>query len=148
MPEQKEFGFDREKYPQSEAFDRGYTTRRSVLGPDYVDGSVRRGETEAFTHDLQRIVNEFVWGSVWARDGLGLRERSIVVLTILAFRSQEDELCLHIEGALNNGLTLIELREIFLQIAAYAGMPACLVAFKCARKVARDRNLDLTDLGD
>ena len=133
-------------YDANPAFRRGHMTRLTVLGPDYVDSSVARGATEAFTHDLQQIVNEFVWGSVWARDGLSLDKRSIVVITILALRGQEDELALHIAGGLRNGLTALELREIFLQLAAYAGMPVCLLAFRAARQVLADAGISPEDL--
>lgn len=128
-------------YDTNAAFRRGLATRLAVLGPEYVDGSVARGAQEAFTHDLQQIVNEHVWGSVWSRDGLSLDKRSIVVITILAVRGQEDELALHIAGGLRNGLTGEELREIFLQIAAYAGMPACLLAFRAARQPLIDAGI-------
>lgn len=135
-----------EAYDASPAFRRGHATRLAVLGPEYVEGSVRRGAREAFTHDLQQIVNEHVWGSVWSREGLSLGKRSIVVITILALRGQEDELGLHIAGGLRNGLTAEELREIFLQVAAYAGMPACLLAFKAARQPLADAGISLETL--
>ncbi|HEV2235206.1 MAG TPA: carboxymuconolactone decarboxylase family protein, partial [Ktedonobacterales bacterium] len=77
----------------------------------------------------------FVWGSIWARDGLSRRERSLVTLGTLVALGRTDELRIHLRGALNNGVTPDELREVLLQCVAYAGAPAALSAFHIAADV-------------
>ncbi len=139
-------GNDDLAWDENEAFLRGVETRRAVVGDDYVEGSMERGARDGFTHDLQQLVNEFVWGSVWSRPGLALAERSLVVVTILAVRGQEDELKLHLRGALRNGVTPVQLREALLQIAAYAGMPACLLGFRAASAVLDELDIDTREL--
>lgn len=125
-------------YDETSAFLRGFETRLAVLGDAYAGTATETGRTDPFTHDLQQIVNEHIWGSVWSRPGLSLRDRSIVVMSILATMGQEDELKLHIRGALRNGVSREELAEIFHQIGAYAGIPRCLAAFRAARAVLSD----------
>ena len=125
-------------YNETPAYLRGLETRLAVLGDAYAGTATETGRTDPFTHDLQQIVNEHVWGSVWSRPGLSLRDRSIVVISVLATMGQEDELKLHVRGALRNGVSKEELSEIFHQIGAYAGMPRCLAAFRAARAVLSD----------
>lgn len=114
-------------------FDEGLEIRRAVLGPEYVDASL--ANADAFTRPLQELVTQYVWGEIWSRPGLDRRTRSIVNLGMLASMSRPHELELHVRGALRNGVTRDEIREIFLQVAVYCGMPAAIEAFRAARKV-------------
>lgn len=114
-------------------FDAGLEIRRAVLGAEYVDASIAGADD--FTRPLQELVTQYVWGEIWGRPGLDRRTRSIVNLGMIAAQSRPHELELHVRGALRNGVTRTEIREIFLQVAVYCGMPAAIEAFKAARKV-------------
>jgi 4-carboxymuconolactone decarboxylase len=124
---------DIEKEQQDEAFRKGLETRRAVLGADYVDKSI--ASADEFTEDLQRLVTKYCWGEVWGRPGLDKRTRSFLNLAMIAALNRPNELKLHIRGALNNGLTREEIREVFLQVAIYCGVPASLDSFRLAREV-------------
>jgi 4-carboxymuconolactone decarboxylase len=107
--------------------------RREVLGERYVDESI--ANADEFTRDWQQFVTEYAWGAVWTRDGLDRKTRSFLNLAMLAAMNRPAELKLHIRGALNNGVTRDEMKEVFLQVAVYCGAPAGLDAFKVARQV-------------
>jgi 4-carboxymuconolactone decarboxylase len=126
--------------PRSEKFERGLATRRAVLGADYVDSSL--AQATDFTWPLQVLTTEFCWDEIWNRPGLDRRSRSILNLGMLAALNRPHELRLHVRGALNNGLTKEELREIFLQVAVYCGMPAALDGFRVAREVLKEMGLE------
>jgi 4-carboxymuconolactone decarboxylase len=118
----------------SELFKRGLDVRRKVLGDDYVDG-VLENLTD-FDRPWQNLVTEHAWGDIWASESeLSLKQRSLNNLCILAALNRPHELEVHIRGALRNGCTPGEIRDVFLQVAVYAGMPAGLDAFKLAKKV-------------
>ena len=117
----------------SDSFKRGLRTRREVLGDEYVDRSVNSA-TE-YNFPMQELVTEYCWDTVWNRPGLDRRSRSILNLGMIAALGRKDELKLHVRGALRNGLTKEELREIFLQIAIYCGVPAAIDSFRTAQEV-------------
>ena len=108
-------------------------TRREVLGDSYVEQANAR--TTDFTQDFQRIVTEFAWGTIWTRPGLDRRSRSMITLTALIARGHHDELALHLRGALRNGLTREEIKEVLLQAAVYCGVPDANAAFRVAQRV-------------
>src|SRR5690625_6217828 len=111
--------------------------RRQVLGDEYVD-SVTTELTE-LDRDWQRLVTEHAWGDIWAREtSVSLKQRSLNNLCILAALNRPHELEIHLHGAVRNGCTVEEIRETFLQVGVYAGMPAALDAFKIARRVLQD----------
>ena len=112
----------------SEKFKAGMTVRRKVLGDAYVDASLEN-MTE-LTRDLQTVITEHAWGDIWTREGLTLRERSLINISILSALNRPHELELHLRGAINNGLTKDEIREILIQCAVYASVPAANHAFK------------------
>lgn len=117
----------------TEGFTAGLKVRREVLGAQYVDESL--AQADAFTEDWQQFVTEHAWGAVWTRDGLDRKTRSFLNLAMLAAMNRPAELKLHIRGALNNGVTRDEMKEVFLQVAVYCGAPAGLDAFKVAKQV-------------
>jgi 4-carboxymuconolactone decarboxylase len=117
-------------------FEEGLAVRRAVLGSEYVDAAIAAADD--FTRPLQELVTQYVWGEIWTRPGLDRRTRSVVNLGMIAALSRPHELKLHIRGALRNGVTRDEIREIFLQVAVYCGMPAAIEAFRCAREVFAD----------
>ena len=88
-----------------------------------------------FTQPLQDFVNEHAWGSVWSREGLPLKTRSLITLAALTALKCPQELKGHVRGALNNGCTVEEIREALLHCAVYAGVPAAIDAFRAAQEV-------------
>ncbi len=121
---------------QTERFARGLEVRRAVLGAEYVDKSVAAASD--FMADFQKMVTEFCWGEIWTRPGLVRRDRSLLNLAMLAALNRPNELKLHLKGALNNGVTRDEIKEVFMAVCVYAGVPAGLDAFKVAVEVFKE----------
>ncbi|OOG85383.1 MULTISPECIES: carboxymuconolactone decarboxylase family protein [Pseudomonas] len=111
----------------------GLDMRRQVMGDAFVDRAL--GNATEFTQPLQDFVNEHAWGSVWSRDGLPLKTRSLITLAALTALKCPQELKGHVRGALNNGCTVEEIREALLHCAVYAGVPAAIDAFRAAQEV-------------
>jgi 4-carboxymuconolactone decarboxylase len=116
------------------------------MGDVFVDRAL--AQADAFSRPLQRYVNEHAWGSTWLRDGLALKQRSLCTVAMLAALGRSQELKGHLRGALNNGATLLELREVLLHVAPYAGAPAAIEAFRAAREWLADQGLSVDDLPD
>ena len=116
-----------------EIFDRGLEIRKSVLGKEFVENSLKTAD--AFNMPMQELTTEYCWGYVWGRDGLPRKTRSMLNLAMLSALNRPHELKMHIAGALKNGVTREEIREIFLQVAIYCGVPAGVDSFRCAREV-------------
>lgn len=114
----------------------GLAVRKAVLGEEYVNNSLANADD--FIGPLQQYLTETAWGGVWTREGLDRKTRSMLNLAMLAALNRPNELKLHIRGALNNGVTKEEMREIFLQVAVYCGAPAGLDAFKLAQQVFKE----------
>jgi 4-carboxymuconolactone decarboxylase len=117
----------------SEMFDRGLQTRREVLGADYVDASLARADD--FMMAFQRVTTELAWDYVWNRPGLDRRTRSLLNLAMLTALGRPAELKLHVKGALTNGVTVDEIKEVLVQASVYCGIPAGLQAFRAADEV-------------
>ena len=111
-------------------------TRREVLGSEYVDAAIQ--DSNDFTADFQDFITRYAWDEIWNRPGLDRRMRSAVTLTALVHGGHLEELGAHVRGALNNGLTPEEIKEILLQSAIYCGVPAANSAFKVAQRVLRE----------
>jgi 4-carboxymuconolactone decarboxylase len=111
----------------------GEVIRRQVMGSSHVDASL--GNATAFDMPLQEAAMEHAWGGVWARDGLDGKTRSIITVSMLIALQAHGELKGHIRGALNNGVSAEEIREIIMHAAAYCGYPAALSAMRVAREV-------------
>ena len=122
-----------DKKPHQERYDNGLKTRREVLGAKYVDQAM--SGVDDFNREFVELLNTYCWNDVWNRPGLPRKTRSMLNLAMLTALGKEHELKLHIRGALNNGLTKDEIKEVFLQAAIYAGVPAGVVAFRCAKEV-------------
>lgn len=118
---------------ESERYAAGMAVRRAVLGAEYVDQALA-GATD-FSAPLQELVTENAWGTVWTRDGLSRRDRSLMTVAMLIALNRPHELRIHLRGALNNGLAREELREIFLHAGVYCGMPAAVDAFRVAQEL-------------
>jgi 4-carboxymuconolactone decarboxylase len=114
-------------------YDNGLATRKAVLGNDYVDAAMQRSTD--FTRPLQDLVIRHAWGNTWQRDGIDLKTRSIVTVSMLVALGKMHELKIHVRGALNNGVTPAELQEIFMHASVYCGFPAAVDAFRTASEV-------------
>jgi 4-carboxymuconolactone decarboxylase len=102
-------------------FEKGLEVRQAVLGKEYVESSFRN--VDEFNRPLQELVTEYCWGAVWGREGLPRKTRSMLNLAILSVLNRPHELKIHIQGALRNGVSREQIRETFLQVAIYAGVP-------------------------
>jgi 4-carboxymuconolactone decarboxylase len=122
-----------------ELFDKGLETRREVLGADYVDSSIRNADE--FSMAMQELVTQYAWGDVWNRPGLDRRTRSLLNLAMITALNRPHELKLHVRGAINNGVTKDEIREVFLQAAIYCGMPAAIDSFRNARETFKEMGI-------
>jgi 4-carboxymuconolactone decarboxylase len=118
---------------ESEMFEKGLEVRRAVLGTEYVDGSLAKADD--FMMAFQRITTEWCWGYAWTRDGLDRKTRSMLNLAMLTALSKPAELRLHVKGALANGVTVEQIKEILLHATVYCGIPSGLDAFKAAHEV-------------
>ncbi len=121
------------KLTSQEIYDKGLATRTAVLGADYVQGAMNRATD--FTRPLQELVIRNAWGNTWQRDGIDLKTRSIVTVSMLVALGRIHELKIHVRGALNNGVTKEELQEIFMHASVYCGFPAAVDAFRTAAEV-------------
>ncbi|HUY04542.1 MAG TPA: 4-carboxymuconolactone decarboxylase [Rhodocyclaceae bacterium] len=114
-------------------YEAGLAVRRAVLGAEYVDKSI--ASADDFSRPLQELVTEYCWGEVWTRPGLDRKTRSIMNLAMLTALNRPHEIKLHVRGALNNGLSKDEIREVFLQAAIYCGVPAAIDGMRVAKEV-------------
>ena len=118
---------------ERERFEAGLKTRREVLGSEYVDRAL--AGADEFTQPFQEFVTIQAWDAIWNRPGLDRRTRSIINLAVLTALGRSHELALHTRGALNNGVTPEEIREVFIQLAGYAGFPAAVEAFRTVQPI-------------
>jgi 4-carboxymuconolactone decarboxylase len=123
-----------------ETLERGLEIRKAVLGAEFVERSY--ASADDFNRPMQDLVTEYCWGAVWGREELPRKTRSMLNLAMLSALNRPHELKMHIKGALTNGVTREEIREILLQVAIYCGVPAAVDAFRTAREVLTeiDRN--------
>ena len=118
-------------------FENGLQVRREVMGEAFVDKAM--GNTTAYMEPTQQWINEHAWGSVWQREGLDRKTRSLVTVGMLAALKASTEIKGHIQGALNNGATAEEIREVLLHSAVYCGAPAAQEAFRAAKDLLEDK---------
>jgi len=121
----------------------GERRRRQVMGDSFVDRAL--AGANAFTQPLQAHISEHAWGSTWLREGLALKQRSLCTVAMLAALGHTNELKGHLRGAVNNGATLVELREVLLHVAPYAGVPASVAAFRAASEWLAAEGLSFDD---
>ncbi|VVD94766.1 4-carboxymuconolactone decarboxylase [Pandoraea eparura] len=114
-------------------FEKGMPIRREVLGPEYVDASMQKADP--FMMSFQRATTAWAWGWAWGDETLDRKTRSLINLAMLTVTSHSDELKLHVKGALNNGVTVDEIKAALLHATAYSGIPCGLTAFKAAHEV-------------
>ncbi len=116
-----------------ELFEKGLAIRKSVLGAEYVDRAIATADD--FNRPMQELATEYCWGWCWGREGLDKKTRSIVNLAMISALNRPQELKLHVRGALANGVSLDEIREVLLQVAIYCGIPAGVDSFRLAKEV-------------
>jgi 4-carboxymuconolactone decarboxylase len=119
-----------------ELFARGLEVRRKVLGAEYVDNSLKSAND--FMQAFQNITTEWCWGYAWTRPGLDRKTRSLINLAMLTALNRAPEIKLHVRGALNNGVTVDEIKEVLIHATVYCGIPAGLDAFKAANEVLKE----------
>ena len=117
-------------------FEKGLEIRKSVLGAEFVEKSINSADD--FNRPFQELVTEYCWGAVWGRDGLSKKTRSMLNLAMLTALNRPHELKMHLKGALTNGVSRDEIREILLQTGVYCGVPAAVDAFRSAKEVFAD----------
>jgi 4-carboxymuconolactone decarboxylase len=115
-----------------EIYDRGLAIRKSVLGAEYVDNALKNADE--FTQPLQELVTEYCWGWAWGREELSKRDRSLINLAMISVLNRPHELRVHVKGAIRNGLTKAEIREVLLQVGIYGGIPCAVDSFRIARE--------------
>ena len=115
-----------------QTFDRGLEIRKAVLGKEFVENAFKSADD--FNRPLQELVTEYCWGAVWGRPQLERKTRSLLNLAMISALNRPHELKLHVAGALKNGVSREEIREVFLQVAIYCGVPAAVDAFRVARE--------------
>jgi len=122
-----------------ERHEQGTRVRRGVLGDAHVDRAVANATD--LTAPFQDFITRYAWGDVWARDGLDRRTRSIVTLATLTALRAENEIAMHVRGAITNGLTPAEITEVLLHPAVYAGVPAANAALAIAQRTLAEMDV-------
>ncbi len=113
--------------------DKGLEVRKAVLGEAYVNNALKN--VDDFNRPFQEMLNEYCWGTVWGREELPRKTRSMLNIAMIAILNRQHEFRAHLKGALTNGVSREEIREILMQVAIYAGMPAAVDSFRIAREV-------------
>ena len=117
-------------------YEIGLKMRKQVLGDAYVDRAL--ANVDDFNRDFQRLLTEYCWGAVWGREELPRKTRSMLNLAMISILNRPHELRVHIKGALVNGVTKDEIREVFMQVAIYAGIPCGVDSFRIAREAFKE----------
>jgi 4-carboxymuconolactone decarboxylase len=123
----------RNKIMDQKTYEKGLEVRSAVLGKEYVENSLRTAD--AFNKPFQEMVTEYCWGAVWGREELPRKTRSMLNIAMISILNRPHELKLHLRGALRNGVSKDEIREILMQVAIYGGVPAAVDSFRIAREV-------------
>ena len=115
---------------------RGIQNRRAVLGDAHVDRAI--DGTNELNADFQEFITRYAWGEIWDRPGLDKKTRSLLTLAILVAEGKDDELQMHVRAAINNGVSVEEIKEVFMHAAIYCGLPSANQAFKLATPVLKE----------
>ena len=121
---------------RDDQFEQGLQMRQRVMGEAFVDKAF--ANLDAFTEPLQEFVTRNAWGTTWCRDGLDLKTRSLLTLSMLTALGRATEIKGHVRGAVNNGATMKEIQEVLLHAAVYCGMPLAIDAFRSAHEVLKE----------
>ena len=112
---------------------KGMEVRRTVLGNAHVDRA--EAKRNDFNGEFQDLITRHAWGEIWTRPGLSRPTRSLLTIGLMVALNRNDEFKLHVRAAFNNGVTRDEIKEVLLQCAIYAGIPAANSAFHMAEEV-------------
>ena len=123
--------------PQDAALQAGLATRTQVMGAEFVERAL--ASASDYTLPMQEFITRNAWGNVWQRPGLDLRSRSLITVAMLAAMGKQHELKGHVRGALNNGVTADELREVMLHASIYCGLPTAIEAFRTVAEVVEPK---------
>lgn len=126
---------------ENELYEKGMQIRRAVLGDEHVDRSL--ASANAFNDVFQDLTTRYAWGEVWSRPQLSKHSRSLITLAMLIALNRKPEFRLHVKAALNNGVSIEEIKEVVLQSAIYCGLPAAHSAFHDAQEVFEELNLEI-----
>jgi 4-carboxymuconolactone decarboxylase len=118
------------------AYEAGLAVRRRILGDAHVNRSI--DNATGFDEEFQEFITRHAWGDVWTRPGLDHRTRSLITIAMLAAGGHHEELNLHVRATRNTGVTPAEIKEVLLQVAIYAGMPAANAAFRIAKSALKE----------
>ena len=119
-----------------EMFEKGLGIRRAVLGAEFVDNAI--ASADEFNRPFQELVTQYCWGEVWGRPGLDRKTRSMLNLAMLSALNRPHEIKMHVRGALANGVTKEQIKEVFMQVAIYCGVPAGVDSFRIAKEVFKE----------
>lgn len=119
-------------------FEKGLKIRKDVLGAEFVEKSL--ASADDFNMCMQELATTYCWGECWGREGISRRDRSMINLAMIASLNRPHELKIHVKGAIRNGLSKEEIREVLFQVAIYAGVPAGVDSFRIAKEA-------LTEMG-
>jgi 4-carboxymuconolactone decarboxylase len=125
----------------SDRYETGMKTRRAVLGDAHVDRA--EADKTAFDEPFQEMITEGAWGTLWTRDEISKRDRSLITLALLAAGGHWEEVAMHIRATANTGATPEEVREVFLHVAIYAGVPAANHALRLAKRTYAEMGIEL-----
>ncbi|MSQ70627.1 MAG: 4-carboxymuconolactone decarboxylase [Betaproteobacteria bacterium] len=120
----------------SELFEKGLKVRKEVVGAEYVENQLKN--VDEFSAPLQELVTANCWGWLWTREGLPRKTRSLINVALLSVLNRPHELKTHVKGALRNGCTREEVREVLLQVGVYAGVPAAVDSFRVAKEALQE----------
>ena len=120
-------------------FERGREIRSSVLGKEFVDNAFK--SADEFNLPLQELVTEYCWGAIWGREELPKKTRSMLNLAMISALNRPHEVKMHVKGAINNGLTKDDIKEVFLQVAIYCGVPAAVDSFRIAKEAFKEMGI-------
>ncbi|MCU6434310.1 4-carboxymuconolactone decarboxylase [Undibacterium sp. Jales W-56] len=124
-------------------FEDGLRMRKQVMGDAFVEKAFVN--VDAFTAPLQEFVTRNAWGTVWCRDGLDLKTRSLITLSMLTALGRAHEIRGHVRGAVNNGATMQDIQEVLLHASVYCGMPLAIDAFRSAQEVLAEMGLIIAE---
>jgi len=123
---------------EEQRYTKGMAVRRAVLGDQHVDRA--QANLNDFNSEFQQLITRYAWGEIWTRPGLPRETRSLMTICMMVALNREDELKLHLRAALNNGITIEQIKEALLQTAIYCGVPAANTAFAIAQQVLSEIN--------
>jgi 3-oxoadipate enol-lactonase/4-carboxymuconolactone decarboxylase len=124
---------DAQSHAKNDSIEAGFEVRRAVLGAEHVDRAI--AATTEFTGEFQELITRYAWGTVWTRPGLSRRTRRLLVLSTMAALGRWEEFRLHLTAGLMHELEPCDLKEVLLQVAVYAGVPAANTGFHIAADV-------------